>query len=110
MPVPRMVHGASELARELGGWPSFEDAELLDVLLRREGESVLGIQLAEPPRSVVEFVLTDVLGLALDHFNDRNVIAGLQVRSDEDVLWIHLLPRHGASGWIQARRARVRRR
>jgi hypothetical protein len=110
MPVPRMVHGASELARELGGWPTFENAEVLDVTLRREGESVLGVQLADPQRTVVEFVLTGVFGLTLEQFNSQNVIAGLEVKSDEDALFLYLTGRHGTGGFIQAQRASVRKR
>ena len=57
-----------------------------------------------------EFVLTGVFGLTLEQFNSQNVIAGLQVKSDEDVLFLYLTARHGTGGFIQAQRASVRKR
>jgi hypothetical protein len=58
----------------------------------------------------VEFVLTDVYGMELAEFNNQNVILDLDVGSDEDMVMIRLAPCFGMNGFIQAKRAGVRRR
>ena len=108
--IPVLVDGTDALARELGGWPSFHDAEVVDFHLRRAGESILALQLANPGGTVVEFGLDDVHGLELSEFNRQNVIARLDVEKADGGVVIRLSPCYGMSGWIKAKSARVRTR
>jgi hypothetical protein len=103
------IHGADELSRRLGGWPSFHDAEVIDFCARRSGESSLTLRLAQTAeQTVVEFVLVGVVGLEVMDFNEQNVIGSLDVEPEGDGVVLRLWPCYGFNGWIKARSVSVR--
>jgi hypothetical protein len=108
--APAIVQGAKELAARLGGWPSFHDAEVVDLLLHRSGESMLVLQLPDPEHSIVEFVLTGISDLEFVEFNEQNVIGSLTIENGDDGALIRLWPCYGINGWIKAQTILVRSR
>ena len=87
------VPGGAELLRWFGQTPSFHDAEILDIHLRRSGRSILRLHgwintgKVGPDRAyvldrhaVVTFELAGVMDLQLDGFSAQNVIGGLTLR------------------------------
>jgi hypothetical protein len=125
------VRGGAELVRWFGQVPTFHDAEILSLYLRRRGHSVLRLHgwistsavgqdgftvLAR--HAVVTFTLTDVMDLQLDGFNVQNVISELILRRAPDRperrgylaldplpqdIEIELEPCYGLDGLIRAR-------
>ena len=87
------VPGGPDLVRWFGRAPSFHDAEILSLHLRRKGESVLRVHgwimtgearddgyLLLDKHAVVTFTLQGILDLQLEGFSVQNVIAGLVLR------------------------------
>src|SRR4051794_12581259 len=84
------VSGGAELVRWFGQVPSFHDAEILSLHLRRRAESVLrlhgwintgqvgqGGYFVLDRHAIVTFTLSEVMDLQLDNFSPQNVIGGL---------------------------------
>lgn len=104
-----------------GRWPSFHDAEIVSLELKREGESVLKISKfyagPEPGHSsksvdtqdaILTFVLEEITGLELYDFNHQNVIFGLTIeRAEGDAYKITLDGCYGLQGHVIAKRVRV---
>jgi hypothetical protein len=123
------VAGGAELVRWFGRVPTFHDAEILSLHLRRKRPSILclhgWINTGEVRQdghyvldrhAVVTFVLTDVVDLKLDGFSNQNVIGGLVLRRAPDRadrqgyftplpqdVEITLEPCYGLDGFIRAR-------
>jgi len=109
------VPGTRELIEWFGYWPSFHDAEVLDLNLVRTGRSTVRIHTFEMTDQVnsqgffacakhviVTFVFDGVTGLHLNDFNAQNVIDGLQLRQTAEGYELALEPCHGLEGTITA--------
>jgi len=127
--------GGTDLLRWFGRVPSFHDAEILTLHLRRKGTSVLrlhgwintgevgpdGFYILDR-HAVVTFELDEVMDLQLDGFSAQNVIGGLSLRRAPDRperqgnlalpplptdIEIELEPCYGLDGLIRARSVSV---
>ncbi len=125
------VPGGPELIRWFGRVPSFHDAEILGLHLKRKGRSTLrlhgwigtdrldaqGYRILEK-HAVVTFTLYGIMDLQLDGFSVQNVIGGLILRLAPDRqnrrghlaleprpndVEIELEPCYGLDGLIRAR-------
>jgi Immunity protein 50 len=125
------VSGGDDLLRWFGQAPSFHDAEILSLDLRRKGQSVLrlhgwintgqvgqGGYFVLDRNAIVTFTLSEVMDLQLDGFGIQNVIGGLILRRaphrperrgylaldplPQDIE-LELEPCYGLSGLIRAR-------
>jgi Immunity protein 50 len=125
------VSGGADLIRWFGHVPSFHDAEILSLQLRRKGQSVLrlhgwintGIVAQDghyvlDRHAIVTFTLCEVMDLQLVGFGIQNVISGLVLRRAPDRperrgylaldphpedIEIELGPSYGLNGLIRAR-------
>jgi Immunity protein 50 len=74
------ITGAQELVSRLGRWPSFHDAEIIQVQLVRDAPSTLTVRLMGPDDAgaLVTFIFENILDLTLtgEDVNGQNVIAG----------------------------------
>lgn len=109
--LSKRVPGASEVIEELGTWPSFHDAEIIELHLVRGGASTLTINLAPSipglEKGIVRFTFHDVRGLDLQEFNRQNVIGRLSLDSEADGIVINMAPCYGLNGQITAARIEV---
>jgi hypothetical protein len=114
------VPGSSELIRWFGYWPSFHDAEVLELQLHRTGHSTIRIHTFEATSNVngqgffictkhviVDFLLEGLKNLHLDYFNGQNVISGLDLKQTTDGYELTLEGCHGVEGTLTADRIRV---
>jgi hypothetical protein len=91
------VPGGTDLVSWFGRVPTFHDAEIIDLHLRRKGQSVLRLhgwigtgrvgqdgrfELAK--HAIVTFTIEGVMDLQLDGFSVQNVIGGLFLRQAPD--------------------------
>jgi hypothetical protein len=125
------VPGGQDLVRWFGQVPSFHDAEILSLNLRRNGQNSVRLhgwimtakvgqdgQLALDKHAIVTFLLEGVMDLQLDGFSHQNVIMGLILRCAPDRperhgylsqaplpedIEIEIEPCFGISGLIRAR-------
>lgn len=123
------VPGGAELLRWFGQAPSFHDAEILSLDLRRKGPSALRLHgwimtvgedglIVLDRHVIVTFSLHDIMDLQLEGFNIQNVIGGLILRRAPDRterrgylaldplpqdIEIELEPCYGLDGLIRAR-------
>ncbi|WP_367187193.1 hypothetical protein [uncultured Bosea sp.] len=128
------VPGGPELLRWFGETPSFHDAEIVSLDLRRWGLSTLrvhgfianyqadlGCDLVFDKHAIVTFAMEDIMDLQLDGFSHQNVIGGLILQratdrgranyyshpqSPEDIE-IELEPCYGLDGVIRAKRVSI---
>jgi len=126
--------GGPELLRWFGEVPSFHDAEIVSLDLRRWGQSALcvhgfvanyraelGSDLVFDKHAIVKFAIEDIMDLQLDGFSHQNVIGGLILQratdrgranyyslpqSPEDIE-IELEPCYGLDGVIRAKRVSI---
>jgi hypothetical protein len=130
------VPGGAELVRWFGKVPTFHDAEVLSLHLRRDGQSVLRLHgwvsagavgengyYVLDQHAIVTFTLTGVMDLQLDCFSVQNVISELILRRAPDRperqgylaldplpqdVEIELKPCYGLNGLIRARAVTIR--
>ena len=117
--IYKAIPGGEELLGWFGKVPSFHDAEVLDLHLKRKGRSTLRLHawnmtskvrngyFVLEKHAVVEFLIDRIITLELDQFNHQNVIDGLslsRVEVDENRQAFELLlePSFGLSGTIRA--------
>ncbi len=130
------IPGGQALLDWFGYVPSFHDAEIVGLDLRRTGQSLLRIHYFIAPyvteheqggsyvfekHAVVTFALEDIMDLQLNGFSHQNVIGGLTLRratdrgranyyslnqSPEDIE-IELEPCYGLDGFIRAKRVSI---
>jgi hypothetical protein len=119
--VTDKVPGTLELIEWFGYWPSFHDAEVLDLKLNRTGCSTLRVHTWETTDKVnsrgsflrtkhivVSFVLDGIAGLHLNGFSGQNVISGLDLRQTGEVYELTLEPCYGLEGTITADHVQVK--
>lgn len=113
------IVGTEAVLSWFGEWPTFHDAEVLELRLDREGVSWLkihawlttketyekeGKQYFRTDRhAVVTFQFDEILDLQLADFSAQNVIFGLEVERTERAHRLVLHPCYGLGGFIEAR-------
>jgi hypothetical protein len=125
------VQGGAELLSWFGRVPSFHDAEILSLHLRRKGQSVLRVHgwintgevgadgfYVLDRDAIVTFLFDEIMDLQLDGFSSQNVIGELILRRAPDRperrhylaldplpqdIEIELRPCYGLDGRIRAR-------
>lgn len=131
MAIYNEVPGGAELLRWFGQVPSFHDAEILGLDLRRKGQSTLRLHgwvatdkvskdgfIVLDRHAIVTFTLDGIMDLQLDGFSIQNVVYGLILRRaparperrgclaldprPQDIE-IELEPCYGLNGLIRAR-------
>src|SRR6266567_3356891 len=109
------IPGAEELVRWFGFWPSFHDAEVLEVRLDRLSRFSIRIHTWRMTKEVdaqgyfvldhhvvVTFWLEGLTGLSLEGFNAQNVIAGLDVEPTPTGHLLRLASCYGLAGELEA--------
>jgi len=112
------ISGVESVVSWFGEWPSFHDAEILDIHLNREGVSWLNIHawlmtnetyekdgkpyFRTDRHAVVRFQLDEIIDLELADFSGQNVIVGLEVERRGSVHRLVLHPCYGLGGYIDA--------
>ncbi len=109
------IDGAGELRDWFGDWPSFHDAEVLEIFLSVEKPSRIRVRtwkvssavdpsghFARTKQTIVTFELCGVFGMELFDFGHQNVVSGLRLISVEGGHRIELEQLHGVGGWIAA--------
>jgi hypothetical protein len=107
-----MVEGGEVLAAAFGGWPSFHDAEVLQVELDRRGpDMLLGLYTFRAGPGVdergayaksnelrVDFRFRSISELHIEEFNEQNVLAYIHFERDESLIRVELQGLYGLSG------------
>jgi hypothetical protein len=114
------VHGVEELTTWFGSWPSFHDAEVLSIELRRSESSHLRIHAWEMTGDVgseghyilrkhvvVTFTFEEIFDLQPQEFIVQNVISGLKLQRCDDGYELSMSPCFGVSGYIKAKQVQV---
>ncbi len=99
----------------LGSWPSFHDAEVLSVELRRDPEVTVTLTIkafpynpsGKPEQSLFTLVFKGVEEPSLDGFNHQNALLELTAEREGDRAELTLLGAHGLGGAFWFREAEV---
>jgi hypothetical protein len=113
------IFGAESIVSWFGEWPTFHDAEILELYLNRQGFSRLtlnawltsketyeknGDQYFRKKRgAVITFRFAEILDLQLADFSNQNVISSLSVEQKSGAHRLTLSPCYGINGNIEAR-------
>ena len=94
------------LEQHFGCWPSFHDAELLEIHLARKGQSHLVVRLAENPnyknRPDLKFILNNASDLELEDFSSQNILFDMHFEESEGRWKLLLSPSYGIGGYVVA--------
>lgn len=114
------VPGAKEVISWFGDWPSFHDAEILELHLDRTGQSWIKIHTwnmtdqidssgygISDKHAVVTFILEAITGVELTGFSRQNVIAGLDLEQEGNGFVLTLSPCYGLAGSLHAEKINV---
>jgi hypothetical protein len=114
------IDGARELFDWFGYWPSFHDAEIVRLDLRRREPSTLVVATWEMTKEtdargyfvlakhvVVTFVLDEVANLELSGFSHQNVVFGIDVEIEDGKFRLSISPSYGLAGTITADRLSI---
>ncbi len=109
------IEGVNKVVQWFGEWPSFHDAEIIELYLVRYGTSILkihtwnttdkvddkGYYITEK-HAIVVFNLIEVTDLELYHFS-QNVIFELGIEKTKQGYKITLAPCYGLTGFLEAK-------
>jgi hypothetical protein len=121
MSVLQKLPGANQIEEWFGYWPSFHDAEVLKLDLRRSPEPsslVLDVWRTRDDVGVdgsfqrdrfaeVRIIFSDILLLEISEWNHQNVLAHLDVSEIADGILVVLSSSFGVEGRIVARNIRL---
>jgi hypothetical protein len=119
-PEAPTIPGADQLVDWFGFWPSFHDAEILELHLDRNSKSFIRIhtwltnnevdasgRFISDRHVVVTFWLERIVALSLWDFNSQNVISGVDIGATPAGHRVKLCPCYGLSGDIEAEKVSV---
>lgn len=102
-----LIEGSQAIRDYFGRWPSFHDAEIVEIHLNREEPSWLKIYTAidgfHPEQKVgtIVFHFKEILNLDLGDFSPQNVVSSIDFEKTERGLKASLWPCYGLSGWLE---------
>jgi Immunity protein 50 len=101
------IPGAEEIISWYGKWPSFHDAEILELHLERTGRSWIKIYNVGNKYGVVTFNMEQVTDLELTDFSQQNVIGCLEVEETPKGIRLTMIPCYGLAGYLEAKQISV---
>jgi immunity protein 50 of polymorphic toxin system len=101
------ISGVEEIVSWYGEWPSFHDAEILELHLERTGRCWLKIYTVWNKQAVVTFKMEEVTDLELADFSHQNVIGGLELEETPTGTRLIMTPCYGLAGYLEAKRMSV---
>ena len=111
------IPGSDEIVSWFGCWPSFHDAEILELHLDRADASWIKVHAwtsgmvngnyKSDHHAIITFTFERVRNLDLSDFSPQNVIFGLDVEKSGDCFRVTLSPCYGMAGFIESDRIRV---
>ncbi len=114
------VPGATELYDWFGYWPTFHDAELVDIVLATQGSSLIRLYTCDftgkvHPRGhseqikhvTVKFVLDEIVELDLKDFSIQNVMDSVMLVRTGDAYRVKFEPVWGIGGSVTAGRVLI---
>lgn len=101
------IPGSEEIISWYGEWPSFHDAEILELHLERTGQSWIKIYNVWKKHGVVTFKLEEVADIELVDFSHQNVIGGLELTETPKGIRLTMIPCYGLAGYLEAKRMSV---
>jgi hypothetical protein len=114
------IRGADRIVEWFGRWPSFHDAEVLQIDLKRKGPSLIRLHAFRMTKqvdetghfvldrhAVVTFRLDGIADVELAGFSGLNVILGLLLEPVEGGFKVTLAPCYGVAGYVVAREVSV---
>jgi hypothetical protein len=114
------IEGATDVVDWFGQWPSFHDAEVIEVHLKRKGRSFLRVWAFQATsvvdetghyvcdrHAIVTFALEGVSDLELADFSPQNVISSLTVEVLPETVRLTMSPCFGVAGYLEASRVSV---
>ncbi len=118
---PGSLEGAQAVVTFFGKWPSFHDAEVVSISLKRNDICRFSIHTftitSELDRSgryqttnhgIVTFEIAEIHSLLLKDFNEQNVLSGLEISQEDDgTIKFDMSSLYGLDGFISGRRACV---
>jgi hypothetical protein len=107
--VKENITGADKVIEWFGYWPSFHDAEVVEMYASRAGISWIKIHVWRVTQDwvpekdvVVTFEFNDIRDWTLSEFNHQNVIASLLIKPFESGIKVRLEPCFGLCGTVLA--------
>jgi hypothetical protein len=102
------IPGMEEIISWYGEWPSFHDAEILELHIERAGRCWIKIyNEVRQKYGVVTFNMEEVTDLELADFSHQNVIGDLELKETEAGFRITMTPCYGMAGYLEAKRMSV---
>lgn len=120
--VPTYISGHEKVTGHYGWWPTFHDAEILEIQLTRDGPAcriklfVYDMYRAPNTREWVEtekyanilFQFNDVVDIDLKGFNEQNVLSRIDFNKvANDIIEIRLPSIYGLNGSIRCKKVEV---
>jgi hypothetical protein len=118
--IESAIPGSEDLVAWFGDWPSFHDAEVLELSFLREGSSSVRIHtwrmtseidptghVVADRHVIVSFWFEEIVNLELVDFSVQNVISGLVCEKSEEGFKVTMSPCFGVAGYIEAKRVSV---
>ena len=109
------VPGADHLVQWFGEWPSFHDAEVVEISLRREGVSHVRIRTWRVTseldaggyfildrHAIVTISLEEITGLELADFSVQNIVGNVTIEPTQVGHRVNLNSCFGVGGYIEA--------
>jgi hypothetical protein len=116
-----VVDGARDLRDWFGFWPSFHDAEVIELKLYRSSASSIRIHTFETTKEVdakgfyiltkhvvVEFLFKGISSMSLVGFNNQNVLGGLLLEKLNEGFRLTLRDCYGLGGSIEVNEISIR--
>ena len=102
-----LIGGAQKVREYFGQWPSFHDAEILDLHLDRANSSWLRVYTAidgfhpEQRTGTVIFRFKEVIDLELYDFSCQNVVSSIVFKKTAKGFKVSCVPCFGLGGWLE---------
>lgn len=111
------IIGASRLVDWFGSWPTFQDAQLIEVNLSTEEDSSIKLRTAERKPNdtargvgkiaLVTFYVNEIIDVQLQGFSKESVLSELQIEQSGDAFKISWTSAASTSGSITAGKVSV---
>lgn len=122
-----MIKNSSDIANIYGDWPSFHDAEIISLILKRctasktanatlelnyyevttENEGTAEFEVVKTKNSIIKFLFDGLIESSIEDFNHQNVIDEMTFSEAEGVTHVEIIGTFGAEIQISCKSVEV---